>query len=161
GPGFFVFLCSVSLKSIKLVPSLVAFGVILLVSLASCLRLDFFERLERMTFDMRAREALRFSPIVATNLGFVYIDEESVRRVRNGSLGYRFSLYWPRQVYGRVVEELALQGAKTIAFDVIFGELRPVDPPVQMADGSLPDSDEFFAIEMARARNVVIPVTQE
>lgn len=161
-PGFFVFLREVTLKSIiKLVPFLVAFGVITLIAILSCLRLDFFERLERMTLDMRAREALRFSPATATNLGFVYIDEESVRRVRNGSLGYRFGLYWPRQVYGRVVQELAFEGAKTVAFDVIFGELRPFDAPVQMADGSLPDSDEFFALQMKRAGNVVIPLTQE
>jgi class 3 adenylate cyclase/CHASE2 domain-containing sensor protein len=148
-------------KSIKLVPCLVAFCVILLVGVLSYLRLDFFERLERMTLDMRTREALRFSPTVATNLGFLYIDEESVRQVRNGSLGYHFYLYWPRQVYGRAVQELALQGAKTIAFDVILGELRPFDAPVQMADGSLPDSDEFFARQMKRAGNVVIPVTKE
>jgi class 3 adenylate cyclase/CHASE2 domain-containing sensor protein len=160
-PWFFCFYSAVNLKPIKLIPCLVAFVVILLASLVSCLRLDFFERLERMTFDMRAREALRFSPSVATNLGFVYIDEESIRRVRNGSLGYRFSLYWPRQVYGRVIQELADQGARTIAFDIILGELRPLDPPVQMADGGLTDSDEFFALEMKRAGNVVIPVTQE
>jgi class 3 adenylate cyclase/CHASE2 domain-containing sensor protein len=160
-PGFFVLLAGVNLKPIKLIPCLVALGVILMVSLASCLRLDFFERLERMTFDMRAREALRFPQSVTTNLGFLYIDEESIRRVRNGSLGYRFSLYWPRQVYGRVVEELADQGAKTVAFDIILGELRPADPPVQMADGSLLESDEFFAMEMKRAASVVIPVTQE
>lgn len=149
------------LKPIKLVPCLVGLGVILLVILASVLRIDFFERLERMTFDMRVRQALRFSPPVTTNLGFVYIDEESIRRVRNGSLGYRFGLYWPRQVYARVVQELADQHARTIAFDVIFGELRPFDPPVQMADGGLPDSDEFFALQMKRAGNVVIPLTQE
>jgi len=118
----------VNIKPSKLIPSLVAFGVIAVVSVASCLRLDFFERLERMTFDMRAREALHFSPSVATNLGFVYIEEESVHRVRNGSLGYRFGLYWPRQVYGRVVQELAQQGAKTIAFVIILGELRPLSP---------------------------------
>src|SRR3974390_2507568 len=106
------------LRPVKFIPGLVALGVVLLVSLASCLRLDFFERLERMTFDMRAREALRFAQSVTTNLGFLYIDEEGIRRVRNGSLGYRFSLYWPRQVYGRVVEELADQGARTVAFDI-------------------------------------------
>ena len=149
------------LQSIKLIPCLVAFGVVLLAAGLSCFRLDFFERLERMTLDMRAREALRFSPVVATNLGFVYIDEVSVRRVRDGSLGYRFGLYWPRQVYARVVQELAFQGARTIALDVILGELRPFDAPVQMADGSLPESDEFFAIQIKRAGNVVIPLTQE
>ena len=34
-------------------------------------------------------------------------------------------------------QELSEQGAKAVAFDVLFGELRPDHPPVQMADGSL------------------------
>jgi class 3 adenylate cyclase len=151
----------VILKPLKLIPCLVAFGVILLVGLASCLKLDFFERLERMTFDMRVREALRFSPVVSTNLGFVFIDEDSIRTVRNGSLGYRFGLYWPRQVYARVVQELADQGARTISFDVIFGELRPFDGLVKLADGSLEDSDAFFATEVKRVGTVVLPITEE
>ena len=66
-----------------------------------------------------------------------------------------FGLYWPRQVYGRVVEELSAQGAKAIAFDVLFGELRPDHPPVQMADGSFMESDDFFAAQMRRAGNVI------
>ena len=160
-PGFFILLLRVKLKRIKLVPCLVASAVILLVGLCSCLRPDFFERLERMTFDMRARQALHYSPAAATNLGFLYINEESIRRVWDNSLGYSFGLYWPRQVYGRVVQELALQHAKTVAFDVIFGELRPDQPPVQMADGTLPDSDEYFAMAMKRASNVIIAVTQD
>ncbi|HZR17187.1 MAG TPA: adenylate/guanylate cyclase domain-containing protein [Verrucomicrobiae bacterium] len=160
-PWFFCFVFRVILKPVKLIPGLVALGVILVVSVASCLRLDFFERLERMTFDMRVREALRFSPIVDTNLGFVFIDEDSIRSVRNGSLGYRFGLYWPRQVYARVIQELADQGAGTIAFDVIFGELRPFDGLVKLSDGSLVDSDTFFATEVKRAGNVVLPITQE
>ena len=157
----FCFVSAVNLKPSRLIPGLVAAAIILAVSVASCLRLDFFERLERITFDMRARAALRFAPIATTNLGFVFIDEESVRRVRNGSLGYRFGLYWPRQVYGRVIHELAEQGAKTVAFDIILGELRSFDSPVQMADGTLVDSDDFFAAQMKAAGNVVIPVTQE
>ncbi|HEV2392325.1 MAG TPA: adenylate/guanylate cyclase domain-containing protein [Verrucomicrobiae bacterium] len=144
------------------IPALVALGVIILVCWASWRRADLFERLERMTFDMRVRAAVRYHPTVATNLGFVFIDEDSVQRVWNGSLGYRFGLYWPRQVYGRIVQELATQGARAIAFDVLFGELRPDHPAVQMADGSVgPDSDDFFAQQMRRAGNVIIAQTPE
>jgi len=50
--------------------------------------------------------------------------------VKNGKLGYHFGLYWPRQVYGRLIEELSAQGAKTVAFDVLFGDLRHDHPPV-------------------------------
>ena len=149
------------LKPVKRVPVWIAFGVIALVCLVHCLRLDFFERLERMTYDIRAREAMKYSPTVATNLGFVFIDEESLRRVWNGSLGYHFGLYWPRQIYGRLVQELAEQGAKAIAFDILFGELRPDHPYVLMADGGAVESDEFFALQMLRASNVIIALTKE
>ena len=37
-------------------------------------------------------------------------------------------------MYGRLAHELAAQGAEAVAFDVIFGELRPDHAPVQMAD---------------------------
>ena len=149
------------LKPFKRTPVLIAFGVILLVCLARCGHWELFERPERMTFDMRARQALRFAPTVATNLGFVFIDEESLKAVWNGSLGYRFGQLWPRQVYGRLVQELAEQGVKAIAFDIILAELRPDHPPVQMADGNLVESDEFFARQMRLAGNVIIALTKQ
>jgi class 3 adenylate cyclase/CHASE2 domain-containing sensor protein len=151
----------VKLKPFKRVSALVALGVIVLVCLVRWLNLDFFARLEAMTFDMRAREALHFAPAFATNLGFVFIDEESVLQVRNRSLGYSFGLYWPRQVYGRVLSELAEQGAKAVAFDILFGELRPDHPTVRMADNTLMESDDFFAIQMQRAGNAIIAITPE
>ncbi len=151
----------VNLKPIKRTAVWVALGVIAGVGLVRCLDFDFFERLERMTFDMRSRAALRFPAAVATNLGFVFIDEESVRRVWDGSLGYHFGLYWPRQVYGRLVDELAAQGAKAVGFDVLFGELRPDHPLVKMKDGSYRESDEFFAEQMRRAGNVILAITPE
>ena len=161
GSGFFVFLAGVKLKPFKRVPVVVACGVIMMVGLASWLRLSFFERLERLAFDLRVRAALHFHPAVTTDLGFVFINEESVKRVWNGSLGLHYGLLWPRQVYGRVVQELALQQAKAVAFDVIFGELRPDQPPVPMVDGSLPDSDEFFALQMRLATNVILALSPD
>ena len=76
-------------------------------------------------------------------------------------LGYHFGLYWPRQVYGRLVEELSAQGAKTVAFDVLFGELRTDHPLVTMADGNFIESDDFFALEMRQAGNVLVAVEPE
>lgn len=143
----------------KQAPLLIAFGVVLMVSLLAAARLDFSERLERMTYDWRARLALHFPAPVATNLGFVRIDDESIDAVKSGELGYRFGLYWPRQIYGRLVNELTQQGAKTIAFDVLFGELRDDHKGVRMSDESYLDSDEYFATEMLHASNVLIAAT--
>ena len=145
-------------KPINRIPVLIAGGVILMVGLTQWWRLDFFEGLERMTYDLRARQALQDAPTVATNLGFIFIDDASIEFVRtNQSLGYRYGLYWPRQVYGRLVEELAAQGVRAVALDIIFGELRP-DPLVQMADGRFLESDEFFVLQMRCANNVILAV---
>ncbi len=114
-----------------------------------------------MTYDVRERTAMDFPSPAATNLAFVSMEESSIAAVKSGALGYKFGLYWPRQVYGRLVEELSAQSAKAVAFDVLFGELRPDHPPVQMADGSLIESDDFFALQARRADNVLIAVTPE
>ena len=159
--GFFVYLVPVKRQPIKRIPVLIAFGTILLIGLLRWVHVGFFESLERMTYDMRARQALRSTPTVATNLGFVFIDDASLAFVRtNGSLGWPAGLYWPwpRQVHGRLVEELAAQGARAVALDIIFGELRPFDSMVQMADQSQMESDDFFALQMRRANNVILAV---
>ena len=149
-------------KPIQRIPVLIALGVIMLVSLARWWHFNFFESLERMTYDLRVRAALQHASPVATNLGFVFIDDASIAFVRtNTALGYNYGLYWPRQVYGRLVEELAAQGARAVALDIIFHELRPDHPSVPMADGSSPESDEFFALQMRRANNVILAVPED
>jgi class 3 adenylate cyclase/CHASE2 domain-containing sensor protein len=122
-------------------------------------RVDFFTRLEAITYDWRVHLAARSSPATATNLGFVYISDDSIEAVQDGMYGglpYRFGLYWPRQVYGRLVNELAAQGATAIGFDVLFAEMRPDHPPVDLPDGSHLSSDEFFASAMRQAGNVLL-----
>jgi class 3 adenylate cyclase/CHASE2 domain-containing sensor protein len=163
----------------KPLPILIAVGVIGLVCVAQILRLGFFERLEWMTYDWRVREAANFSPTVATNLGFVYIDDESIDAVGSGELDYQFGLYWPRYIYGLLVRELAAQGAKAVAFDVIFGGLRTDHPSFPVSDKSLLaidklfgrtldrfedetllPSDDFFAWQMKKAGNVIVADTK-
>jgi class 3 adenylate cyclase/CHASE2 domain-containing sensor protein len=151
-------LSAVKFKPFKRAPVILTILVLAFVCGVRLLRLDFFERLERMTYDLRARAALHFPAPAATNLAFVSMEDSSITAVKSGKLGYRYGLYWPRQVYGRLVEELSAQGAKAVAFDVLFGELRHDHPPVQMADGSLMESDDFFALQMHRAGNVLLAV---
>jgi class 3 adenylate cyclase/CHASE2 domain-containing sensor protein len=157
---------AVKLKPFKRAPILLAVFVLALVCGARLLQLDFFERLERMTYDWRVRAALHYPAPAATNLAFVSIEDSSIAAVQGGKvngekLGYHFGLYWPRQVYGRLVEELSAQGAKAVAFDVLFGELRTDHPLVTMADGSYVDSDDFFALQMRRAGNVLFAVVPD
>ncbi len=151
----------VKFKPFKRAPVILAFLILALVCGVWLFHLDFFERLERITYDLRVRTALHFPAPAATNLAFVAMEDSSIVAVKNGTLGYQFGLYWPRQVYGRLVEELSAQGAQTIAFDVLFGELRDDHPQVQMADGNVIESDDFFALQMRHASNVVIATTPE
>ena len=148
-------------KPFKRAPVILAILVLVLVVGVRLLHLDFFERLERITYDLRARTALYFPAPAVTNLAFVSMEDSSIVAVKNGGLGYKFGLYWPRQVYGRLVEELSAQGAQSIAFDVLFGELRNDHPQVQMSDGNVLESDDFLALQMRRAGNVVIAITPE
>ena len=149
-------------KPLKRMPVVLALSVIVLVGVVRCLDWDLFERLERMTYDWRVRAALHFPAPAATNLGFVYIDEESVKAVWNGSLGFNFGLLWPRQVYGRLVDELAAQGAKAVGIDILFGELRHDQAEVKMSDGhTFMESDDYFAMSMRHAGNVIIAITPD
>jgi class 3 adenylate cyclase/CHASE2 domain-containing sensor protein len=151
----------VTFKPAKHAPVIVAAAVIVLVCFLQILRLDFFERLERMTYDLRVKAALSIPAPASTNLAFVSIEESSLRAVLNGDVGFRFGLLWPRQVYGRLIDELSTEGAKVVGFDVLFGELRPDNPTVQMADGTFMESDNYFAAEMKQASNVIIAITPQ
>lgn len=153
-----------TLKPAKHAPLIVAVAVIALVCGLRLWHHDFFERLERMTYDLRARAALDFPEPVATNLAFVAIDQSSLDAVLTGKVGFHFGLLWPRQVYGRLVEELSAEGAKAVGFDVSFGELRHDHPPVESyPDGKLQlvESDDYFALQMRAAGNVIIAVTPD
>ena len=148
-------------KRPKRAPVVLALIVLALVCGVRLWNPDFADRLERMTYDLRVRTAQKFPAPAATNLAFVSMEESSIAAVKNGRVGFHFGLYWPREVYGRLVDELSAEGAKTVAFDVLFGELRPDHPQVQLADGNLVHSDEFFALQMRAAGNVLIAATPE
>ena len=98
-----------------------------------------------MTYDWRARLALHHPPTIATNLGFVAISDESIAALNNGSLGFHYGLYWPRQVYGRVLRELTAQGADAVAFDVLFAGRRPDHDPVSVSSTQWQDLPQFLA----------------
>lgn len=149
-------------KRPKRAPLILALTVLALVCGIRFLNPDLFDRLERMTYDWRVRVAHKFPAPVASNLAFVSMEDSSILAIRHGLLGKPgYGLYWPRHIYGRIVEELSAQGAKTVAFDVLFGELRPDHAPVAMADGSYIESDDFFALQMRQAGNVILAFTPD
>ncbi len=145
------------LNALKRAPIFITAGVIGLVCLAQVIRPEYIERLERMTYDLRVQEAARHSPAVATNLGFVDIRDETLKYVSAGLVNDSYGLYWPRQIYGRVARELKNEGAKAVAFDILFSELRPDHPPVPVLGmpGGM-DSDIYFAEQMKEAGNVIL-----
>jgi len=154
----------VKIKRLKRAPVILAVLVLALVISFRFWNPGFPERLERISYDLRVRVAQNSHAPVATNLAFVAMDDASIAALRHGLLGRPYGLYWPRHVYGRLVEELFAQGAKAIAFDVLFGELRPDHAPVMLADGTgtnTVESDTFFARQMKAAGNVISAFTAE
>jgi class 3 adenylate cyclase/CHASE2 domain-containing sensor protein len=141
-------------------PALICASVMALVGFLEWLAdrdvLTPFQRVEWITYDWRVRMAVDRSSVVATNLGLVDISDRSIETLLDGSLPYQFGLQWPRQVYARLVNELNAQGASAIGFDVLFAEERPDHAPV-LVNGTRLGSDEFFAQEIRRAGNVIVP----
>lgn len=131
-------------KSVKPTAVFIAAVVILTVSLVALARLDFFERFENITYDLRVKAASHFPSPLATNLGFAFISDDTIAAVSDGSLDFRYGLYWPRHVYGRLLRELSAQGARAVAFDVVFPQLRPDHAPVSLPAAQWPDLDPFL-----------------
>ncbi len=185
--GVFVFLPLVKLKPIQRVPLLIAAGVIALVCLLQWLHPDPLEQLEARTYDWRVHLAAQHPAVTATNLGFVCITDDSIARLKDGSLQdgalkFRYGLYWPRHIYGRLLRELTAQGATAVGFDIIFGETRPDHSPVLVSTNLAPDlyaftatlhpdpkdqplrigdqlnveSDDFFAWQLQSSHNAII-----
>jgi class 3 adenylate cyclase/CHASE2 domain-containing sensor protein len=142
----------------------VIFGVCILQIMPQVIRFAGFDRLEWMTYDWRVRLARHYaSPFVngATNLGLVEISDDTIAAVNSGSLGFKYGLYWPREVYARALNELSSQGARAVAFDVLFAELRNDHPPVKLPDGASVSSDQYFARQLKESGNVILGADQD
>jgi class 3 adenylate cyclase/CHASE2 domain-containing sensor protein len=135
----------VKYRPLKKTPALITAGVLSLVGIIRICQFDFFDRLERMTYDWRARVALSFPRPIATNLGFVAISDDSIAALNDGSLGFRFGLYWPRQIYGRVLRELSTQDAEAVAFDILFSGRRHDHAQVPVSASQWPDLPAFLS----------------
>jgi len=122
-------------------------------------RFDMFQRLEWMTYDWRMRRAVSSASQVATNLGAVFIDDDSLKAINDN---FQFSWPWPRQLYGRLIGELSAQGAKAVGFDILFRELHTPSPDTAVTLGETTfNSDDFFAWQSRKASNVVLAVMDE
>jgi len=172
------------LKSVKPTAISIAAMVIVTVCLLALVRPDVLERLEHITFDIRVRTTQGFTPPVVTNFGFVFISDDSIAAVNDGSLGYRYGLYWPRHVYGRLLRELSAQQARAVAFDIVLPQVRHDHWPMKVAashapelmrflkavhGGAIPatfkegnedwisvESDEFFAWQLNQSGNAIL-----
>lgn len=162
--------------SAKRVPGLIAIGVLAVVCL---LRLcetwwpsfDLLRRMELMTVDWRVRLAVGQPSTTHSNLAAVYLDEGALRLFSEAH-GLAYPL--PRLAYGCVTRELKAQGARVIAFDMLFLDTRrdrelyfnrsnthqilTVSSPTATLGTNYVSSDQFFADRMADAGNVILAV---
>lgn len=158
--GFFVFLSRVNSQLQKRLPYVIAASAIALVCLVRILQDDVpalraVDQVEWLTYDWRVHQSVKYPSDVSTNLAAVFIDDQSLQDVNEG-LGYKWP--WPRQLYGKVIRELSAEGAKAIAFDVLFSEVQPPTPEtnVELKNGKKIGSDDFFAQEIKKSGRVVL-----
>ncbi len=123
------------LRPSSLLPLLACGCVLFAFAAARWSSTGLFERLEWVTYDARVRAAAAHPSPCDTNLGFVFIDDTTIAAVRAGLLGAPYGLYWPRHVYGRILEQLQEEGVDCVAFDVLFADLRPDLGGLLRADG--------------------------
>ena len=122
--------------------------------------LPVLQRLELMTFDWRVQVAHNLQNLAsqdATNLGLVEISDNTIYEVKHDPhLGFLDGLYWPRDVYATGLKELTMEGAKAVAFDVLFAELRPDQSLVTLPDGSITAPDNIFSDQLKESSNVIL-----
>ena len=166
--GFFFYGGPVILRSRKLIPVVLCGVVVICALLASFLTHRFEEfgalrRLEWITYDWRVGEAAkRDAPVASGSLGLVFVNDSSIWYLNSGMAGYddetRFAagLYWPRHVYGQVIQELDKQGADVIGFDILLAGLRPKTETVTLLSNAVEMSDHYFANQVAACGRVVL-----
>lgn len=117
--------------------------------------LQLFQRMEWWTYDWRVQKAADYPSTTATNLAAVFIDDQCLKDINEG---FGVNWPWPRQLHGKVVRELSAQGAKAVAFDILFGELQPPTPEtnVELPNGKEISSDAFFAQELKSSHRVIL-----
>jgi CHASE2 domain-containing sensor protein len=113
------------------------------------------ERLELRTYDWRVRLAAGLAAPSRTPLAMVLIDDHSLKLAQ---LQAGVDWPWPRRLHGQLLKALTSRGAATVAFDILFDQLRPTAPVTELP-GEVPSptqSDDAFALQLRQAGNCVL-----
>ena len=114
-----------------------------------------FNRLENISFDWRVRWAAQKQAPVSPAILAVAIDDLSLASAR---ISHQADWPWPRFLHGQLVNELTAEGAKVIAFDILFLHPNYAFSDV-LEEGALVPSDEAFAREIRQSGSVLIAAT--
>jgi adenylate cyclase len=126
-----------NLKGSKLLPLLLAFLSVFVVTALYYNQNQFLEAFEAKSYDLRFK-SLRGPLHTASDIGIVKIDDKSI-----AELG-RFP--WSRNQYVELLDRLSAAGAKAVLFDVFFSEKESAEV------------DEAFAVAVKNAGNVGLAV---
>ena len=112
--------------------------------------LDFTERIELQTYDLRVQATAQ--PATPSNdILLIAIDNESLRRME--PLVGRWP--WPRLVHATVIDYLAAAGARVIGYDVLFAERDLRTFNVGDTEWTGEESDAALVESTKKAGNVV------
>jgi adenylate cyclase len=145
---------------VKFLPVWITAGVVVLLGLTRLVlahvpALDFIEGLELLSYDARARVALRWEPRIATNLAVIEITDDCIAQLNRKEVGgVRWP--WPRYVFAKGIQECKDQGAVAVAMDLFFFD-RDHGLPLPELGGVT--EDDFLAGQIGRAGNVLLATT--
>ncbi len=161
----FCFYLLVRLGFLKSPTFLIATVVIVFVCALEKWQWSGFRKIEMMTYDWRVKLAHRYRPATAanaTNLALVEVSDNTIYEVKyDRHLGYGYGLYWPRDVYAGELKELTDEGARAVAFDVLFAEERDDQGQVATPDGTIMAPDDIFAEQLRKSSNAVIAADRD
>jgi len=110
-----------------------------------------FRSLDAWFYDQRAGICQHWSPAATDKLVFVDLDDASLAATGRWP--------WPRSTLAAILDEINTAGAKAVALDIVFPEPTDVRTVRRGSEVVDIDDDAIFAAAIARAKNVLIPVS--
>jgi len=95
---------------------LITSSITLLIIILQWLNPTWFDRLEGIAYDFKLVHFSASYPTSAANIQIIDIDEKSLKDIGRWP--------WPRKYLAQIVDQLTVQGAIVIAFDMLFSEAQ-------------------------------------
>jgi adenylate cyclase len=113
------------------------------------------ERLEWLTYDWRARELGELSSR-SDEVVMVTVDHETISNARETDRVEWSMRPWPRELIGRLVDQLIREGAALVVVDQPFRDVSPRTCPPRRGEHARTDDERFADVLMAHDERAIL-----